>query len=529
MTPTPPESRPGILRYLFPSVGDLIFLVTFWALLMGPLSNRPLADSDIGWHIRTGEQILATHSVPHVDSFSFTMRGQPWFAWEWLYDVILGIVHRAMGLNGVVWLAALLMASTFAILLRQLLARGTGLPVAIVLWLLALGAASIHAFARPHIVSWLFTLVWFLALERWQRGNASLWLPWFFPVSVALWVNLHGGWLLGMALFAIYVISAGIESWRSKDAIARIQSAARARAMGWMLVLSALATVLNPYGLQLHEHIYRYLGDPYLMNRIAEFRSPDFHGWGQRCFVVILLLVFLAVAGRSVKMRVSHWLITLLMAWAGVYAVRNVPVSAMLLTLIIGPSLWESVAGLAESPGAWRRVRSVAQWLTGFASRASAQELSLRGHLWPLVGVAVALSVCLHGGRIGSQVFIQHEFDREHFPSRAIDYLLAEKSTNPVFEPDQWGGYFIYRLYPGRMVLIDDRHDLYGSARFRDYLILMQGEPGWRDVLAKWNIKTVVVQADSTLRNLLGQLPHEWATVYEDRTAVVMEKKSAGD
>src|SRR3954464_8667740 len=263
MTPTPAESRPSILRYLFPSVGDLIFLVTFWALLMGPLSNRPLADSDIGWHIRTGEQIVATHSVPHVDSFSFTMQSQPWFAWEWLYDAILGIDHRAMGLNGVVWLGALLMSSTFAILLRQLLARGTGLPVAIVLWLLALGAASIHAFARPHIVSWLFTLVWFLALERWQRGSAPLWLPWFFPVSVALWVNLHGGWLLGMALFAIYVISAGIESWRSKDAIARIQSAVRARAMGWMFILSALATVLNPYGLQLHEHIYRYLGDPY--------------------------------------------------------------------------------------------------------------------------------------------------------------------------------------------------------------------------------------------------------------------------
>src|SRR5882762_217451 len=258
-------------RFLLPSVRDLIFLLAFWALLVGPLSNRPLADADIGWHIRNGEQILATHSVPRVDSFSSTTQGQPWFAWEWLYDALLGMVHRSMGLNGVVWLVVL-------------------------------GAASIHVFARPHIVSWLFTLLWFVALERWERGSAPRWLRWFFPVSMLLWVNLHGGWLLGMALLAIYMVAAYVESLRGSDAIARILSANRARAMGLMLAASAVATVVNPYGLRLHEHIYRYLSDPYLMNRIAEFRSPDFHGWGQRCFVVILALVLIAAAG-SRRMR----------------------------------------------------------------------------------------------------------------------------------------------------------------------------------------------------------------------------------
>jgi hypothetical protein len=532
MTSILPESRPSVLRYLLLSVRDIVFLVAFWALLAGPLSNRPLADSDIGWHIRTGEQILATHSVPRVDSFSFTMKGQPWFAWEWLYDALLGVVHGWMGLNGVVWLAALLVATTFAILFRQLLARGTGLPVAIVLWLLVLGASSIHVFARPHIVSWLFTLLWFVALERWQQGGATRWLRWFFPASMLLWVNLHGGWLLGMALFAIYVIAGVVESWRATDAIVRIQSGLRARAMGWMFLASGAATVVNPYGLRLHEHIYRYLGDPYLMNRIAEFKSPDFHGWGQRCFVAILVLVLVA-AGHCAKWRGSHWMIVILMAWAGVYAVRNLPVSAMLLTLVIGPGLWECVAGLAERPAAWGPVRRGAAWLEGFAARARLQEFSLRGYLWPVVGVLAGLAICLNGGRIGSQVFIHNEFDAEHFPSRAVDYLLREQvreqKTDPIFEPDQWGGYFIYRLYPQRLVLIDDRHDLYGSDRFREYLILTQGEPGWRNVLSKWDIRTVVVQSDSTLRNLLGQLPAEWVTVYEDQSAVVMERKGGGD
>ena len=510
-------------RFLFPSVRDLIFLLAFWALLIGPLSNRPLADSDIGWHIRTGEQILATHSVPRVDSFSSTMQGQPWFAWEWLYDALLGVVHRSMGLNGVVWLAALLMATTFAILFGQLLARGTGLPVAMGLWLLVLGASSIHVFARPHIVSWLFTLLWFVALERWEQGRTPSWLRWFFPVSMLLWVNLHGGWLLGMTLLAIYMVAAYFESLRGPDAIARILSANRARAMGLMLAASAVATVVNPYGLRLHEHIYRYLSDPYLMNRIAEFRSPDFHGWGQRCFVLILALVLIAAAGSRRKMRLSHWLVVLLAAWAGVYAVRNLPVSAMLLALIVGPSLWGSVAALGERPAAW--VRRGAAWLSEFAARVDTQESQFRGHLWPALGVIAALAICLNGGRVGSQRLIHKDFDGDHFPAGAVEYLLQERSTEPIFGPDQWGGYLIYRLYPQRLVQIDDRHDLYGSDRFREYLILMQGEPGWKDVLEKWRIRTLVLTADSTLTNLLAQLPREWRTVYEDKSAVVVRRK----
>jgi hypothetical protein len=519
-------ARKGWHRFLLPSVRDLVFLVAFWALLIGPLSNRPLADADIGWHIRAGEQILATHSVPRVDSFSSTMQGQPWFAWEWLYDALLGVVHGAMGLNGVVWLAALLMSSAFAVLFWQMLTRGTGLPLALVLWLLVLGASSIHVFARPHIVSWLFTLLWFIALERWEQGRAPAWLRWFFPVSMLLWVNLHGGWLLGLALLAIYMVAAFVESLRGSDAVSRILSQHRARAMGFMFAASAAATAVNPYDVRLHAHIFRYLRDPYLMNKIVEFRSPDFHGLGQRCFVLILVLVLIAVAGNRGKMRVSHWLVIILSAWMGVYAVRNLPVSAMLLTLIAGPLLWESVSGQAERPGAWRVLRRGAAWLSEFSARSLTKEFQLRGHLWPVLGVMAALAICLNGGRLGLRQVVNAEFDSKHLPAGAVNYLEQEGSSEPVFGPDQWGGYLIYRLYPKRLVQIDDRHDLFGSARFREYLILIQVEPGWKDVLERWRIQTVVLQAGSPLSNLLTQIPKEWKTVYHDSTAVVMKRES---
>lgn len=525
MTPNQAPTSSPALRFLLPSARDLIFIFLFWSLLAGPLSNRPLADPDIGWHIRAGDQMLATRSVPRTDPFSSTMYGQPWIAWEWLYEALLGIFDRAMGLNGVVWLAALVMAATFTLLLWQLLKSGTGLPLAIVLMLLAEAAAAIHMFARPHIVSWLLTLAWFMALERWEQGNAPPWLRWLFPVSMVLWVNLHGGWLLGMALLAIFTLVAFVESLRAADGIVRIQAAKRARAMHSAFAWSALATLINPHGWRLHAHIYRYLSDRYLMNKIVEFRSPDFHGAAQRSFVVILVLVLIAFVARRRKVRLSHTLVTLLAVYAGLFATRNLPVSSMLLVLIAGPILWESWTAMAERPGAWSAVRRGAARLSAFSARMGARELDLRGHLWPALAVAGALAVCLHGGWVASRQLVHAHFDSKHVPVAAAEFLAHEGSREPIFAPDWWGGFLIYRLNPERQVVIDDRHDLYGTARFREYLILIQGEPGWKNVLEQWQIRTALLPAGDTLTSLLRELPGEWQPVYEDKVAVVFEKR----
>jgi hypothetical protein len=115
-------------------------------------------------------------------------------------------------------------------------------------------------------------------------------------------------------------------------------------------------------------------------------------------------------------------------------------------------------------------------------------------------------------------------------PVAAVTFLQQEfqgkqPSTEPVFSTDAWGGYLIYRLYPERKVVVDDRHDLYGSGRIRQYLILTQAEPGWEGVLKEWQIRMAVLPTDSTLANLLRELPREWRVVYEDKVAVVFERR----
>jgi hypothetical protein len=541
-----PFSSPAS-RFLSPSVRDIIFIFLFWSLLAGPLSNRPLADPDIGWHIRNGEQILATHRLPHTDPFSSTMQGQPWFAWEWLYDLLLGIVHHAAGLNGVVWLCALLVAGVFALLLSQMVQRGTGLLLAIVLMLLAEATSAIHLFARPHIVSWFFTLVWFVQLEPWelwdrtQQGKIPRWILWFFPVSMMLWVNIHGGWLFGMALLAIYAGSAWVESWQANDPFSKIRANQRARNVSVAWLLAALATLANPFGWRLHAHVYSYLTDRYLINHIDEFRSPNFHGWSERCLAIILTLALIAFASDRTftstrtnetrdRLRLSNLLVVLLSVYAGFYASRNLPISAMLLVLVAGPRLWKNIAGLATRPGAWFWLRAISARSAQFSDRVSAQEMQLTVHLWPVAAVVLALFVCLHGGYLGSRRWIDASFDATKIPVEAVNFLQTREpnrqtGAGPIFSTDTWGGYLIYRLYPTRKVVMDDRHDLYGSSRVRQYLILMQGENGWRDVLKDWDIQTALLPADSTATNLLRELPSEWNEVYADKVAVVFVRR----
>src|SRR5207245_6073071 len=119
---------------------------------------RLLGDAGIGWHIRNGEVMLRTHMITRTDAFSYTMRGRRWLAWEWLYDATIGAVHQSLGLNGVVFFTATAIAFTFALTFRLLLARGSMLQISVTLLLLAMGAAMIHFLARPHVLSWLFTV-----------------------------------------------------------------------------------------------------------------------------------------------------------------------------------------------------------------------------------------------------------------------------------------------------------------------------------------------------------------------------------
>jgi len=173
---------------LAPSLPDLLFALMLVALFGKPNGWQSLlGDGDTGWHIRTGDYILAHGAVPAQDIFSFSRPGQPWFAWEWLSDVIFAQCHRFWGLEGVAVLGGLLVCLSAALLFAWLLRRGTGAGIALGVTLAAASAASVHYLARPHLFSLVLLIAGLWLLDE-DRREPTYWL-WTLVPMAAWWAN----------------------------------------------------------------------------------------------------------------------------------------------------------------------------------------------------------------------------------------------------------------------------------------------------------------------------------------------------
>ncbi len=516
---------PAWFRFLAPSITDLIFIILLFAMSGGALAPRLLGDASIGWHIRNGEQMLRTHSITRTDPFSVTMGGQTWYAWEWLYDLKIAGIHHWLGLNGVVFFTAIIIALTFALTLRLCLRRGADLPVTALLLALSLGVSMIHLFARPHVLSWLFTVIWFQLLDSSESldNAASPRRLWFLPALMLLWVNVHGGFVLGFALLGLYLLSAAIRHYR--DVERRRGLAQRLRTLGMVTVASLVASFINPYGYKLHLHVYRYLTSRWLMNHIDEFLSPNFHGVAQQCFVVILLITIVTLAAARRKPSLSHVFVLLLATYSGLYAARSLPVSSLLITLIVAPLWTRALTEASSNQNLSVRLRAFISRWQAFTGRVGQVELGFRGHIWPVAAVFLGLLVCAHQGRLGATQWMNAHFDPRHLPVQATDAIMQRGLREPIFAPDFWGGYLIYRLYPRNKVFVDDRHDFYGVDFLRDYLKTIRLTPEWDSFLNQKHVNWALLPAGSSLANMLEEAG-QWSVVYRDGTAVLLKRKS---
>ena len=505
-------------RFASPSITDVIFIVLLYSLSTGAMGLRLLGDAGIGWHIRNGELIVQTHSITRVDPFSYVMGGKPWYAWEWLYDVVIAALHHSFGLNGVVFFTALVIATTFALTFRLMIRSGASVPVAVILLVLALGASSIHFLARPHVLSWLFAMIWFQLLDdSIQHPRRLFWLP----VVMFLWANLHGGFIAGFVLIALYMIADALQYLRNRET--RIPTWSTLKTLGTVTALSLLASLINPYGYKLHWHVYRYLADRWLMNHIDEFLSPNFHGVAQQCFVVLLLISIVAWSVAPIRPRLVHLLIVLFAAYSGLYASRNLPVSCILLVLIIAPALSQAVSAAATNPQIPPRTRQVFGRLESFTSRMGNLEPRFAGYIWAVAATVLGLMICAHQGLMGSTRLIEAHFDSKRFPVQAVDVIESRGVRDPIFSLDSWGGYLVYRLYPETRVFVDDRHDLYGAEFLKDYLRAIRVTPDWDKMLNSRRVNWVLVPAESSLANILKET-QAWTITYEDKVAVLFRR-----
>jgi hypothetical protein len=126
-------------------------------------------------------------------------------------------------------------------------------------------------------------------------------------------------------------------------------------------------------------------------------------------------------------------------------------------------------------------------------------------------------------GRLGAWQAIDAQFDAKRFPVQAVEVIAQRGIQDPIFAPDYWGGYLIYRFYPNARVFVDDRHDLYGERFLKDYLKVIHVQPDWEKFLNERQVRLVLAPAGGSLANILKETP-AWKVTYEDGTAVLFQR-----
>lgn len=495
-----PGTRWQFRKAALPSFPDL-----FFAVLLGVLFGRAgglevlLADGDTGWHIRTGEWILRSGTVPRQDLFSFSRAGAPWMAWEWLSDVLFARLYAWHGLTAVAGACAVALCLAATLLLAWLMERGAGLWVVVGTTLAASIASTIHFLARPHVFSiLLFTAsLWMVDRDRRKRTGMIWWLA---PLT-ALWCNLHAGFTVWLAVSWLLVASAAIG--RDRAACGRY---------GRLAALCSVATLFNPYGWKLHCHIAEYLASSWILNHVQEFQPPQIRSENMLVFA-LALVAGIALADRSV--RRGEWFQPLLVWSLGLAALRSarhVPLFAVAASPLIAGEAAQWWSEAAASRGARSAVRIL--WEAG-------ERLGRLGAVTVWTPVLGAMT-------FWALVPPAADFPRAHFPSQAVAAMknvLAPGTRMPrILTSDQWADYLIFRLYPSQRVFFDGRSDFYGEALGMDYQALLDASPDAREVLARYRFDLALLPHDWPLERVL-ETDSGWDRIYRDPVSALFVRR----
>ncbi len=491
------KTKSVLARAFLPALEIFLFVLVFW-LSLALMPDMLNSDGDLGRHITVGNFILDTRAIPTRDVFSHTRYGVELVPHEWLSEVAYAWAHRAAGLNGVAWLTALLIALTYFVLAVGLRALGVNALFAFGAALFAYFAGFIHHLPRPHLFSLLFFTIEIFLLEIFRRrGDWRILLP--LPFLMAFWANLHGAFVFGLMLVALFGAGALLEkNWRA----AKIY-------FGLLLVLVA-ASAVNPLGMQTLVHGFGYVESRLLVDLTVEYRSPDFHNAAAYPFALLIALSLLLGARKRLDAAWAHALLLILWTLLALYSARNIPIytQVAMLALVPAAQLWL----YARMP----RAKATMQNMDAVAPTAS-------GWVWGALGAAVLIWLQMNGA-VWDNRGTGNTFRTNHFPVAAADALEKNLPQGEMFNEFTWGGYLLYRLFPQKRVFIDGQTDFYGEALTREYLQILNAEPGWQDVLARYQVQWVIVPASRALAQELAK-SDEWREFFRDDRAVVYIRK----
>jgi hypothetical protein len=446
--------------------------------------NRLLIDPDTLWQITVGQWILDHRAVPETDVYSFTMRGQPWISTQWLAQVMYAKAYAISGWSGPVVLAAAAIAATFA-LLTTFLGKRLSETTTLVFVAAALALTVPHLLARPHVLAMPVMVAWVggLIAAADRRGAPPFWL---LPL-MALWANLHGGFVFGLVLIAPIALDAVLNA----DAKLRKSLTLRWAAFGVAALVAGCAT---PYGWNSLLASQKILGLGGALPLIMEWKPADFGNVG--AFEVCLLLGIGLALFRGVKVPPLRIVLLLGLLHMALAQGRAAEILALLAPLVLAVPLAKQIGGTE-------------------ASNSNAAS-PMRGVLFASVAIVLVAGTFAYAS--------VHRFE-PHTRGSPVAAVTALKKLNltRVFNDYDFGGYLIAN---GVAPFIDGRTELYGEKFFVDHNAasgLMEPENLFR-LLDEYRIEATLMRTQSAATKLLDHIDG-WQKVYADDIATIHLRK----
>jgi len=480
-------------RNLLPRLGDIFFAALFIAILL--LGGRMInLDGDLPRHLLFGKLILTELAIPDTEPLIYPYENRAYVSHEWLSQVVYQAVYSVAGLPGLALLAAVLLSSTFFISYNYLVKRfSLRLPV---LFIVAWGAfaTSLNWAIRPHLFSMFLLALWLVWADRLRRGEEiSIWR---FPILMVLWSNFHGVFIAGVLVLFAFAVGWAVDYLFSQGEILRT-----GKRLWLALILSIVASVLNPGGAGSWFSILGFVNNQYLMSRMLEANSPNFQLPELRIFFLLLVFsIFLLAVKRGALSSGQGFLLAGFSAMS-LMAFRNVHLYGIVAPFVLA----EALTDLRNLPLVNRLEATLAR-----------VEDQISGAIYPVVTVLVLGALVI----LSPISKLLYRFEPETFPVDAVRWLESNPQSGRMLNDLNWGGYLALNLHPQK-TFVDSVADVTGEVTL-EYETVITLAAGWEDILEKYAVGWVIVEEMSPLARALQE--RGWRILYEDETAVILQK-----
>jgi hypothetical protein len=481
-------------------------LVPYIALLaVFVMAVQPSLDTDSWWHLRSGAWILENGQILKSDPFSLTRQGQAWIYPGWLSQIILIVVFNSLGIPGLNLFTGLMVLTAFAILWVTL--EGKDLLRAFIL-LLAATTSGLYWSARPQIFTLVFASATLFLLEGAKREKSKR--LWILPILITIWVNMHGGFIVGYLLIGIYFMGEVIETLISMILGQKKLNEEWQNRKKYLLVLAAVGIasiftgMINPHGPAILLYPFQTISIGTLQDYIAEWQSPNFHTPEVQPFIILLFLLILAVGISTKKRSARELLLISIFGYMSLIAVRNVGLFALVAAPIACRHLDAGLNPLFE------RLKS---------------EKELPKKLTKSINLILAVLLTF-AGLIRVVTQMDNEVNREQIhqqiPLEAFEFIVEEKPEGALFNSYNWGGYVVWTLYPDYLSFVDGRTDLFTDEILNEYLNAWLAKPGWQTFLEEWEIQWALLEIDSPLSKAM--IYDGWKVLFQNEQAIILDK-----